>query len=152
VQARTLVDAAVTSAQDRFEAKGVGLQMHVDSGRRLHVDPDRLGQVLTNLLDNALRHTPPGRTVTVSCTDNGPSVELTVTDAGEGIAAEHLNHVFDRFYRVDSARDRLHGGSGIGLSIAKALVEAHGGRISVSSPGPGRGSTFVVRLPTSDGA
>ena len=147
--ARNLVDAVATSARDRFEDKGVDLQVRAESRHRIHVDPDRLGQVLTNLLDNALRHTQPGGTVRVVCTDHGPWVELTVADTGDGIAAEHLHHVFDRFYRVDSARDRAHGGSGIGLSIAKALVEAHGGTISVASPGPGHGSTFIVRLPAS---
>ena len=149
VPARVLVSTAVKSAQDRFDARGVGLHVHADSGRRVLVDPDRLGQVLTNLLDNALRHTPPNGTVTVSCTDSGPAVELTVADTGDGIAAEHLDRVFDRFYRVDAARDRVHGGSGIGLSIAKALVEAHDGTIAAASPGPGRGSTFTVRLAAS---
>jgi signal transduction histidine kinase len=73
-----------------------------------------------------------------------------VADTGHGIAAEHLGHVFDRFYRVDAARDRTHGGSGIGLSIAKALVEAHGGGISVASAGAGKGAVFTVRLPTAE--
>lgn len=146
VPARALVHAAVKSAQDRFEAKGIKLHVHVDSSRRIHVDPDRIGQVLTNLLDNALRHTQPGGTVTVGCNDSGSSVELTVADTGDGIAAEHLDHVFDRFYRVDSARDRAHGGSGIGLSIAKALVEAHDGTISAASQGAGHGATFTVRV------
>ena len=149
VPARALVEAAVKSAQERSEAKGVVLRADADSARLIHVDPDRIGQVLTNLLDNALRHTQPRGTVTVGCTDSGSWVDLTVTDSGDGIAAEHLDHVFDRFYRVDSARDRVLGGSGIGLSIAKALVEAQGGEISVTSPGPGRGSTFTVRLPAS---
>jgi len=85
--------------------------------------------------------------VTVSCRQVERWVEYAVADTGEGIAPEHLGHVFDRFYRADGARDRGHGGSGIGLSIAKALVEAHGGGISVHSAGPGRGATFVVRLP-----
>jgi signal transduction histidine kinase len=74
-------------------------------------------------------------------------VEYSVADTGEGIAAEHLPQLFDRFYRVDTARDRARGGSGIGLSIAKALVEAHGGDITVASEGTGTGATFTVRLP-----
>ena len=77
-------------------------------------------------------------------------MQYVVADTGEGISGEHLGRVFDRFYRVDTARDRNRGGSGIGLSIAKALVEAHGGDITVTSPGPGRGSTFTVRLPVAD--
>ncbi len=72
---------------------------------------------------------------------------FSVSDDGEGIAAEHLPYLFERFYRADSARDRDHGGSGIGLAIVKALTEAHGGRISVSSPGPGKGTTFTVEVP-----
>ena len=119
----------------------------------MHGDPDRLGQVLTNLLDNALRHTPPGGHVVLACTQvrstTGTSrVQYTVTDNGTGIAAEHLPHLFDRFYRVDTARDRGHGGSGIGLAITKALVEAHGGNVTAHSAGPGTGATFTVQIPS----
>ena len=105
-----------------------------------------MAQVLANLLDNALRHTSAAGQVTLGCRHRGPWAEFTVADTGEGIDAEHLNHVFDRFYRIDTARDRNRGGSGIGLSIAKALVEAHGGRLEAESRGPGFGSTFTVRL------
>ena len=70
-----------------------------------------------------------------------------MTDTGDGIAAEHLPHLFERFYRVDAARDRTHGGAGIGLAIAKALVDAHGGRITAASDGPGTGTTFTIKLP-----
>lgn len=143
-----LARAAVTSARDRYAARGVHLEIDIETHRQVLADPDRLGQVLTNLLDNALRHTPEDGTVTLHCSDDGAWVTLTVSDNGEGIAPEHLDHLFDRFYRVDSARDRAHGGSGIGLSIAKALIEAHGGQISATSPGQGLGATFTVRLPT----
>ncbi len=113
----------------------------------LWADPHRLAQILGNLLDNALRHTPAGGRVTIDATA-GPdrSVTLRVTDTGEGIPAEHLPHVFERFYRADTARDRDHGGSGIGLAIVKALVEAHRGRISAASSGTG--TTFTIILPT----
>ncbi|HEX6877190.1 MAG TPA: HAMP domain-containing sensor histidine kinase [Nocardioidaceae bacterium] len=142
-----LVEAAVAGLADRYAAKGVRLESHVEPDLpTTRVDPERIGQVLGNLLDNSLRHTPPGGAVTVSAYAAGPGIELAVSDNGEGIPPEHLTHVFERFYRVDAARDRAHGGSGIGLSIAKALVEAHGGRISVSSRGPGGGATFTVRL------
>ncbi len=144
-----LIRAAVAAAADRFAAGGVTLVGHAaDDAPRVVVDRERIGQVLGNLLDNALRHTPPGGTVTVGARPGERGlVTLSVTDTGEGIPAEHLSRIFERFYRVDAARDRAHGGSGIGLTIAKALVEAHGGRISVTSSGPGAGSTFTVLLP-----
>ncbi len=144
--ASDLVRAAVQTAEDRFAAAGITLDAVLRTDARVLVDPERIGQVLTNLLDNALRHTPAGGTVRIACSLRGTWVEYVVTDTGEGIAAEHLSHVFDRFYRSDAARARAHGGSGIGLSIARALVEAHGGGITASSPGPGQGAVFTVRL------
>jgi signal transduction histidine kinase len=113
----------------------------------LWVDAHRLGQVLGNLLDNALRHTPPGGRVDIAAHSGEGIVTIAVTDDGDGITAEHLPHVFERFYRADSGRDREHGGAGIGLAIAKALVEAHDGRITASSHGPGGGATFTITLP-----
>lgn len=148
VDAASLAEAAVRTARDRFADKGVRLEARVHTHDAVLADPDRIGQVLTNLLDNALRHTPPGGAVTLSCTSADPWVEYTVADTGEGIEPAHIDHVFDRFYRADTARDRDHGGSGIGLSIAKALVEAHDGAISVTSPGRGTGTSFTIRLPT----
>ena len=147
VDARMLAVMAVTSAEHRYEAEQVNLEIHAECSRQVMADPDRLGQVLSNLLDNALRHTPRHGTVRMRCSDDGACVLFTVSDTGQGIAQEHLEHIFDRFYRIDSARDRAHGGSGIGLSIAKALVEAHGGHISAVSQGAGLGATFTVRLP-----
>ncbi len=147
VDSAALASAAADNARHLFTAKGVQLEMSPGTSDRVRVDPERMGQVIGNLLDNALRHTPPGGTVTLSCRRSDRWIEYAVTDTGEGVPAEHLPHLFDRFYRVDSARDRNHGGSGIGLAIAKALVEAHGGEISATSPGPGAGSTFTVRLP-----
>ena len=149
VHATDLAAAAAEAASDRYADKGVTLTTDVHPAGQVRVDPDRIGQVLGNLLDNALRHTPAGGTVTLSCRRAGRWVEYTVTDTGEGIAADHLPHLFDRFYRVDTARDRNRGGSGIGLAIAKSLVQAHGGGIHATSPGPGRGATFTARLPAS---
>ena len=134
-------------ARDRFALKGVALRTRLQDSGKVSVDADRIGQVLGNLLDNALRHTPPDGVVTISCRRVGRWVEYGVDDTGDGVPAEHLPHLFDRFYRVDSARDRTQGGSGIGLSIARALVEAHGGGISVTSAGTGQGTAFTVRLP-----
>ncbi|WP_018599020.1 ATP-binding protein [Mycobacterium sp. 155] len=148
VSVADLVALAVVAAANRFDAKGVTLHSDIGSALpHLWADPHRLGQVLGNLLDNALRHTPSGGYVQIAASATKNTVTLTVSDTGDGISAEHLPHVFERFYRTDTARDRDRGGSGIGLSIAKALVEAHHGRISVSSSGAGAGATFVVTLP-----
>jgi len=147
--AADLASRAAEAAGPRYQDMQVTLTTDLHEAGRVTVDADRIGQVLGNLLDNALRHTPAGGTVTLGCRGTGRFVEYTVTDTGDGVAAEHLPHLFDRFYRVDTARDRHHGGSGIGLAIAKSLVHAHGGGIHATSPGPGHGATFTVRLPAS---
>jgi signal transduction histidine kinase len=148
VDASALARRATQAARDRYAAKGVTLVALASTPALVAADPDRIGQVVGNLLDNALRHTPPGGRVIVECARTDGWVELTVTDTGEGIMAEHLPHVFDRFYRADTSRDRQHGGSGIGLAIVRALVAAHGGRVTAHSDGPGRGARFVVQLPS----
>jgi signal transduction histidine kinase len=150
-QPESVVATSVDSVTEAFNAKGVRLLVKIPTPLPdVRMDPDRIGQVLGNVLDNALRHTPAGGTVTVSATSSPRTgvVELCVADTGDGIPAEHLPHVFDRFYRVDAARDRAHGGSGIGLAIAKALAEAHGGELTATSPGSGKGSTFRLLLPS----
>ncbi|MDZ7881665.1 MAG: HAMP domain-containing sensor histidine kinase [Mycobacterium sp.] len=143
----------IAAAQARYDSKGVSVDLSQHHALpALWADEQRLAQVLANLLDNALLHTPPGGSVQLSCTRVGDSVTITVADNGEGIAAEHQPKIFERFYRADAARDRERGGAGLGLAIAKALVEAHGGSISVSSAGPGTGTTFTVDLPISAAA
>lgn len=142
-----VVHAAVSASTPAFTAAGVTLGSDVADGLRVTVDPDRVGQVLTNLLDNARRHTPGGGRVDVRARRDGDVAVVEVADTGEGIAAEHLPRVFDRFYRVDPARDRASGGSGIGLAIARAIANAHGGALSADSAGPGHGATFTLRLP-----
>lgn len=140
--------AAVTAAlTDRYIAKHITLTSNVGCVPTIWVDRQRLSQVLGNLLDNALRHTPVHGHVDLRVTSEGHTVVFTVTDDGEGVAAEHLPHLFERFYRADTARDRRRGGAGIGLSIAKALTEAHDGHITVASSGPGTGTTFTVSVP-----
>jgi len=109
-------------------------------------DRERVHQVLFNLLDNAVRFTPTGGHVTVTASRHNGSVDVAVADTGPGIAAEHLPRLFERFYRVDEARSRDDGGTGIGLAIARSVVEAHGGRIWAESH-PGHGSTFTFELP-----
>jgi len=148
VDPAALVDAAVTAASGRYEAAAVELSCdRAPNLPSVWADRQRLAQVLDNLLDNALRHTAPGGTVCLRAQAVADTLTLTVADSGEGIGAEHLPRIFERFYRVDQARDRRHGGAGIGLAVAKALTEAHGGRIAASSPGPGRGTTITVALP-----
>jgi signal transduction histidine kinase len=149
VDPKTAIATLLAAAADRYTAKGVMLTADVAASvPQVWVDPQRLSQVLSNLLDNALRHTPPHGHVEVAAAADNSEVTITVTDSGEGISAEHLPHVFERFYRADVSRDRSHGGAGIGLAIARALTEAHGGRITAASRGPGLGSTFTMTLPT----
>jgi signal transduction histidine kinase len=146
--ADSLIANAIAAFKPRYSARSVSLTGNVaHSLPMLWVDPERLGQVIGNLLDNALRHTGEGGSVTVSATQADAALLITVADTGEGVPPDHLPRLFDRFYRVDAARDRMHGGAGIGLSIAKALVEAHGGQISASSQGHGSGCTFRISLP-----
>jgi signal transduction histidine kinase len=109
-------------------------------------DQARLTQLLVNLIDNGLKYTPAGGTVTVSVDHKDGWIELRVADTGVGIPSHHLPHVFERFYRVDTARARTEGGTGLGLSICEWIVHAHGGEITVSSQ-VRRGTTFTVRLP-----
>jgi signal transduction histidine kinase len=113
-------------------------------------DAERVHQVLFNLLDNAVRLSPSGGRVSVSATRHGRTVEVAVRDTGPGIPPEHLPRLFERFYRVDTARSRDEGGTGIGLAIARSVVEAHGGRIWAVSE-PGRGSTFTFEIPVAGG-
>lgn len=150
-----VVNDAYQAALARYAEAGVKLIRDYAEGVDqiiVDADPDRLEQVLTNLLDNARRHTPRGGHVTVEISQTDVpyegDVRITVRDDGEGIAPEHLPHLFERFYRADSARDRTHGGSGIGLTIVKALVTAHGGTARVTSPGVGKGAVFTITLPT----
>ncbi|MER7071908.1 HAMP domain-containing sensor histidine kinase [Terrabacter sp. NPDC000476] len=149
-----LVWAGADAARAAYQLKGVNLVVDVEraSGVSVDVDPQRFGQITANLLGNALRHTPAGGTVSVTAFRDEAEAAIRVTDNGDGISPEQLPHVFERFYRGDTARDRAQGGSGIGLTISKALADALGGSLTATSPGPGEGATFTVTLPTaSDG-
>lgn len=131
------------------DAKDVTLNWQIPSDLPpVMADPVRLTQALHNLLDNALRHTPTGGTISLRAGCDDGDMWLAVQDSGEGIAAEDLPRVFDRFYRADPARSRATGGAGLGLAIVRAIVEAHGGRVSAASQGvPGHGCSFTLRLP-----
>jgi len=143
-----VIRATVTNFELAVESKEIHLTANfVDDLPPVLADPDRLGQVLRNLLTNALRHTPRGGQVTVSAGQSEDGVEIVVTDNGEGIAPGDLPRVFDRFYRGDRSRSRAEGGAGLGLAIVRAMVKAHGGQVSVASDGPGQGSTLSFTLP-----
>ena len=142
-----LVQSCVDALRPRAEAKGVALGVDVaESLPELDMDAARIAQVVGNLLDNAVTHTPEGGSVTVSAHASAHTVEVVVTDTGPGIAPADLQRVFDRFYRADPSRSRRTGGTGLGLTIARRLVEAHGGSIEAESV-VGRGSRFIIRLP-----
>lgn len=132
----------------QIEAQGLNLTLNVPTDLpSIWADEDRLIQVLTNLVGNAIKFTPSGGTITIQAEKKGNEVHLSVQDTGIGIPPEHLPYIFDRFYRVDRSRARSTGGSGIGLTIARHLVEAHGGRIWAESEGEGKGSRFTIVLP-----
>ena len=151
VNMAALLHAAVDRLQPQFEDKDIRLQVDVPHGLpHVRADAGRLLQVLLNLLGNALRYTPSGGQVTVHTCCEGHQMVLRVQDTGIGIAAEHLPYLCERFYRVDKSRTSASGGSGIGLTIARHLVEAHGGRLWATSPGSAQGSTFSFTLPLAE--
>lgn len=139
---------AATIEQMRLLAddKGISLVSDVENGVEVEGDPARLKQIVVNLLDNAIKYTPPDGKVEAKVRRNGRSAILEVKDTGIGIPAEALPHVFKRFYRVDKARSRAVGGTGLGLAIVKSICAAHGGDVTVESQ-EGRGSLFQVKLP-----
>ena len=143
-----IIRAAVDIARPAAEAKAIVLDVDVERETGMFSgDAARLQQVVWNLLTNAVKFTPEGGRVFVSLYRVNDSVELSVTDSGEGISPEFLPAVFEPFQQADGSITRRHGGLGLGLSIARQLVEAHGGTISAVSAGSGRGSTFVARFP-----
>ncbi len=149
VQLGDVLRVVAESLSVKAREKGVGLAVDVPEALpRIAGDGDRLAQVFTNLIDNALRHTPSGGLVTLSAApDAGGAIVVTVRDTGEGIPPGDLSRVFERFYQVDKSRQGRRTGTGLGLSIARQIVEAHGGTIDAAST-VGQGTTFTVRLPS----
>lgn len=141
------VDDAIDLYCDLAEEKTVALQSTADPRLTLVADPLRLRQVIANLLDNAIKYTPPGGRVDVEALDTGTEVTLRVRDTGRGIDADDVPRIWDRLYRADASRSER--GLGLGLSLVKAIVESHGGRVAVEST-PGRGSVFSITLPAGD--
>lgn len=142
-----LATVAIETAErlrPQFDDSGVALEIHSMPVLEVDADQDRMAQVLTNMIGNALTYTPAGGRVTLSGTVKGGAVLLTVTDTGRGLAPDQLDSVFERFYRADRS---VPGGTGIGLTIARNIVRQHGGEISATSPGLGEGTTFTVTIP-----
>lgn len=143
-----LIRQTAARLQPQFEEKAVELKLELSPALpRVSADEDRINQVLLNLVGNALQYTPTGGTVTITAQLENHKLIVAINDTGSGIPAQHLPHLFTRFYRVDKSRSRAGGGSGIGLTIAKHLVEAHQGQIWAASDGLDQGSTFAFSLP-----
>ncbi len=137
VEINDLINQIIERLQPQARIKEIHLEHSLQDGLpSLQMDPDRITQIISNLVNNAIRYTPPGGSIQISTTQNLPAakVMIEVKDTGTGIAAHDVPHIFDRFYRADKSRSRISGGSGLGLAIVKELVEAHGGIIKVESP------------------
>jgi signal transduction histidine kinase len=142
-----LIKEAIAVLQNEASAKNLTMSASLPATLPpVNIDSHRIKQVLYNLLDNAIAHTGPEGRITVTAWEEEDRVFISVADTGEGIPAEDLPLIFERFYRVDKSRTRSTGGTGLGLTISKRLVEAHGGRIDVRSK-PGQGATFTFSLP-----
>ena len=148
VDPASFIEDAVARLRPQYEEKGVELAVRLQEPLpAIPADKWRMTQVMLNLLGNALQYTPAEGQVTVTAQPDGEQLVVQVADTGMGIAAGDLPHLFERFYRVDKSRSRAGGGSGIGLTIVRHLVEAHGGRVWATSAGLGEGSTFTFTLP-----
>ncbi|MCX6006218.1 MAG: HAMP domain-containing sensor histidine kinase [Chloroflexi bacterium] len=148
-EAPDLINQAMSAVQAKAAGKGLSLNRDVPAGLpEVYVDFLRIKQVLLNLMENAIAHTPKGGAITVAAIENGDMIEMSVTDTGEGIPADELQNIFERFHRVDKSRTRATGGTGLGLTIARSFVEAHGGKITAQSE-TGKGSRFSFTIPVS---
>jgi signal transduction histidine kinase len=153
VDLAALTSSVTNRLRRQYEDKGVQLNVHLPPGLLMaEADPDRISQVLINLIGNALQYTPAGGQVDVTVRRKNNGALFTIADTGVGFTPEHLPHLFTRFYRADKSRARSSGGSGIGLTIARHLVETHGGQIWAKSAGLGQGSQFIFLLPLTQGS
>jgi signal transduction histidine kinase/ActR/RegA family two-component response regulator len=142
-----VIEAAIDVVTPAANAKNIRLEVILDSKGIVSGDADRLQQVLWNLLTNAVKFTPKGGRVQVRLQRVNSSVEISVSDTGQGISADFLPYIFERFRQQDNTKTRRHGGLGLGMAITRHIVELHGGTIRAESPGEGLGATFTVRLP-----
>jgi two-component system phosphate regulon sensor histidine kinase PhoR len=146
VDLRRHVQSVLEALAPAIEQGGLAVEVDLPDSSLVSADPDRLRQVLTNLVDNAIKYNRPGGRIRVRQEREGLSLRVFVVDTGIGIPERDLRRIFERFYRVDKARSRELGGTGLGLSIVKHIVEAHGGTVHVTSR-LGEGSTFSFTLP-----
>ncbi len=151
VEPAEVIEQAVTATQPAAAEKEISLRAELPPDLpEIEADPERIGQVLRNLLNNAIKHTPEGGHVDVGACTRGSMIEVSVKDSGPGISPDHLPHIFDRFYRADQSRARSTGGAGLGLAIVKELVEMHGGQVRAEST-LGHGAAFYFTLPLTSG-
>jgi PAS domain S-box-containing protein len=149
IKVPAVIEAVLESVEPAAKAKGIRLEFSGDSAAgRLIGDPNRLQQIVWNLIDNAIKFTPQGGDVRVSLRHEDSHVQITVSDTGIGIEPEFLPHVFERFWQADTSTTRRHGGLGLGLSIVRHLVELHGGTVEAASAGKNQGASFTVKLPS----
>jgi hypothetical protein len=143
-----IIEASIESISESLKAKNIRLHADFDhEANEIHGDPERLQQVMSNLLSNAVNFTPEGRQIEVRLEHVRTHARIVVHDTGAGIASEFLPFVFDRFRQVEGARNKKHGGLGLGLSIVRYITEAHGGTVRATSAGEGFGATFTIELP-----
>ncbi len=148
-----VVENAINVVRQTAEAKGIKIETQFDfAPAMISGDANRLQQVVWNLLSNAVKFTESGGRVCVKVSQVGNAIEVSVSDTGQGISKEFLPYVFDRFRQADSTTTRQHGGLGLGLAIARHLVEIHGGSIRAESDGQGKGAKFTIRLPVVEGS
>ena len=143
---KNVLDTAIEVCQMKASDKNIQIELNCDETLQAPINPPLLEQAIINLLDNAVKYSPPGQTIHLSANNTGEGVVIQVRDHGCGIGREHLPRIFERFYRVDKARSRKLGGTGLGLAIVKHIAQAHGGRASVEST-LGEGSAFFILLP-----
>jgi two-component system phosphate regulon sensor histidine kinase PhoR len=146
VRLRAVIEDITTALASRAEARQIMLHNEVENGAMVYADARRLEQMITNLVDNGIKFNREGGRITIRHEATGTRDRISITDTGDGIGAEHIERIFERFYRIDRARSREMGGTGLGLAIVKHLARAHGGEATVQST-PGEGSTFIIELP-----
>jgi len=147
IEPERLLREVASLYQYQTQRKNIAFELDIASPlSTIEVDPGRMTQVLANILDNALRHTPEGGLIILAAKQIQDRIEISIQDSGPGITAQDANRIFDRFYRTDPSRQREEGGSGLGLAIAKSIVQAHGGQIRAESEA-GNGLKIIITLP-----